>query len=83
VRRGLAAFAAALDGALGRSTSWPPARRDLAAASTAHADAPQRPDGAPGSRTLDPQPEPPGILHDACAAARLSLIVDGVQIAPS
>jgi hypothetical protein len=53
----------------------------LAAAPTAHADAPRRPDGAPGPRTLNPQPEPPGILHDARAAARFSLTVDGLQIA--
>jgi hypothetical protein len=33
----------------------------LAAASTAHAD-------VPGPRTLNPQPEPPGVLHDARAA---------------
>ncbi len=52
----------------------------LAAASTAHADTPQRPAGAPGPRTLNPQPEPPGVLHDARAAASFSLTVDGVEI---
>ena len=53
----------------------------LAAASTAYADAPQRPDDVPGPRTLNPQPEPPGVLHHAGAAASFSLTIDGVQIA--
>jgi hypothetical protein len=44
----------------------------LTAASTAHADVPQRPAGAPGPRTLNPQPEPPGVLHHARAAAGFS-----------
>ncbi len=43
----------------------------LAAASTAHA----------GPRTLNPQPEPPGVLHDTRAAASFSLTSDGVEIA--
>ena len=45
----------------------------LAAASTAHGD-------VPGQRTLNPQPEPPGGLRDARAAARFSLTIDGVEI---
>jgi hypothetical protein len=68
-RRGLRAVGAAVAaGAL------------LAVASIAHADAPQRPAGAPGPRTLNPQPEPPGVLHHARAAAGFSLTVDGVEI---
>jgi hypothetical protein len=53
----------------------------LAAASTAHADVPQRSAGVPGPRTLNPQPEPPGVLHDARAATSFSLTIDGVEIA--
>jgi hypothetical protein len=52
----------------------------LAAASTAHADVPQRPAGVPGPRTLNPQPEPPGVLHDARVATSFSLTIDGVEI---
>ena len=64
-RRGLRALGAALAaGAL------------LAAASTAQGDVPQ----LPGQRTLNPQPEPPGVLHDARAAAGFSLVVDGVEV---
>ncbi|MDA0159932.1 phage tail protein [Solirubrobacter ginsenosidimutans] len=54
----------------------------LAAASTAHADVPpQRSAGVPGPPTLNPQPEPPGVLRDARAATRFSLTIDGVEIA--
>ena len=49
----------------------------LAAASSAHGDVSSRPAGVPGPRTLNPQPEPPGFLHDARAA--VSLTIDGVE----
>lgn len=42
----------------------------LAAASTAHA----------GPRTLNPQPEPPGIAQDARATATFGLTIDGAEI---
>jgi hypothetical protein len=42
---------------------------------------PQGSAGVPGPRTLNPQPEPPGVLHDARAAASFSLTSDGVEIA--
>ena len=41
---------------------------------------PRGPTGVPGQRTLDPQPEPPEVLHDARAAASFSLTIDGVEI---